>query len=104
MFLYGVAYALVSLSCTLPVFLSVFASALTANDWLATSSLFVAFSIGMGTVITTLALAPALFQSAITSTLRKFMPYVKILSALALIIAGSYLVYYQVALNPFLDL
>ncbi|QPC83040.1 cytochrome c biogenesis protein CcdA [Phototrophicus methaneseepsis] len=102
MFLYGVAYALVSLSCTLPVFLSVFAGALASNDWLATGSLFVAFSFGMGMVVTTLALATALFQTTVTKQLRRLMPYVKMLSAIALIIAGSYLVYYQVVLNPFL--
>ncbi len=102
MFLYGVAYALVSLSCTLPVFLSVFAGALASNDWLATGSLFVAFSFGMGMVVTTLALATALFQTTVTKQLRRLMPYVKMLSAIALMIAGSYLVYYQVVLNPFL--
>jgi cytochrome c biogenesis protein CcdA len=102
MFLYGVAYALVSLSCTLPVFLSVFAGALAASDWLATGSLFIAFSLGMGMVVTTLALAVALFQTTVTKQLRKLMPYVKTLSAIVLIIAGGYLVYYQVALNPFL--
>jgi len=102
MFLYGIAYALVSLSCTLPVFLSVFAGALATGDWLATSSLFVAFSFGMGMVVTTLALATALFQTTVTKQLRRLMPYVKIFSAIALIIAGIYLVYYQVVLNPFL--
>jgi len=102
MFLYGVAYALVSLSCTLPVFLSVFAGALAASDWLATGSLFIAFSLGMGMVVTTLALATALFQTTVTKQLRKLIPYVKTLSAIVLIIAGGYLVYYQVALNPFL--
>ncbi len=104
MFLYGVAYALVSLSCTLPVFLSVFAGALAASDWLATGSLFIAFSFGMGMVVTTLALATALFQTTVTKQLRRLMPYIKTLSAIALIIAGSYLVYYQVVLNPFLVL
>lgn len=104
MFLYGMAYALVSLSCTLPVFLSVFAGALAASDWLTTGSLFVAFSFGMGMVVTTLALATALFQTTVTKQLRRLMPYVKMLSAIALIIAGSYLVYYQVVLNPFLVL
>lgn len=102
MFLYGVAYALVSLSCTLPIFLSVFASSLSANDWLATGGLFIAFSFGMGMVVTTLALATALFQTTVTKQLRRLMPYIKVLSAIALILAGSYLVYYQVVLNPFL--
>lgn len=103
MFLYGVAYAAVSLSCTLPVFLSVFATSLSSNDWVSASALFLAFSLGMGTVITTLALATALFQSTVTRHLRRLMPHVKFVSAIALVLAGSYLVYYQIVLNPFLD-
>lgn len=103
MFLYGMAYAAVSLSCTLPVFLSVFATSLSSNDWLSASALFLAFSLGMGTIITTLALTTALFQSTVTRYVRRLVPYVKTASALALILAGSYLVYYQIALNPFLD-
>jgi len=104
MFLYGVAYAAVSLSCTLPVFLSVFATSLSSNDWLSASALFLAYSLGMGTVITTLALTTALFQSTVTRYVERLMPYVKTVSALALILAGGYLIYYQVVLNPFFDL
>ncbi len=101
MFLYGVSYAAVSLSCTLPVFLSVFATSLAEDDWLLASGLFLAYSLGMGTVITTVALATALFQSSVLRYMRRVMPYVKRISALALILAGGYLVYYQVVLNPF---
>lgn len=97
MFLYGVAYAAVSLSCTLPVFLSVFATSLSSNDWLSTSALFLAFSLGMGVVVTTLALATALFESTVTRYVRRLMLYVRTVSALGLILAGAYLVYYQIA-------
>lgn len=79
-----------------------FAGTLAASDWLTTGSLFIAFSFGMGMVVTTL--ATALFQTTVTKQLRRLMPYVKMLSAIALIIASSYLVYYQVVLNPFLIL
>jgi len=104
MFLYGVSYAAVSLSCTLPVFLSVFATSLAEDDWLSASGLFLAYSLGMGTVITTVALAMALFQSTVTRYVRRLMPYVRTVSALALILTGSYLVYYQVVSNPFFNL
>ncbi|RMG86193.1 MAG: cytochrome c biogenesis protein CcdA [Chloroflexi bacterium] len=100
MFLYGVAYALVSLSCTLPIFLSVFASAMAATDLGSALGLFVAYSGGMGIVIITLALATALFQTTVHQYMRSVMPYVKTLSAGALIVAGAFLVIYQVALNP----
>lgn len=104
MFLYGVAYALVSLSCTLPIFLSVFAGSLASNDITTSITSFFAYSFGMGTVITTLALATALFQNTVATYLRKAMKYVKVVSAIALIITGIYLVYYQVVLNPFLTI
>jgi cytochrome c biogenesis protein CcdA len=104
MFLYGVAYAAVSLSCTLPVFLSVFAGSLAVDEWVSAIALFFAYSLGMGTVITTLALATSVFQSTVTQYLRRLMPYVKGISAIALILAGVYMVYYQIVLNPFLNI
>jgi cytochrome c biogenesis protein CcdA len=102
MFLYGVAYASVSLTCTLPVFLSVFAGALAVKTLLSAVTLFFAYSLGMGTVITTLALATALFQSVISQYIRNLMPYIKSLSAFALILAGLHLVYYQFMVNSFM--
>ncbi|MBZ0305960.1 MAG: hypothetical protein K8I82_07830 [Anaerolineae bacterium] len=102
MFMYGIAYATVSLSCTLPIFLSVFAGSLVLDQWTSAVALFFAYSFGMGTVITTLALATALFQGAILQYLRRIIPHVKMISSVALIITGIYLVYYQVILNPFL--
>jgi cytochrome c-type biogenesis protein len=103
MFLYGVAYALVSLSCTLPIFLSVFAGALAANNVFSVGGMFLAYSLGMGTVITSLALATAWFQSAVTQRFRRLMPSIKVVSALALIAAGGYLIYFQIVLNPLLQ-
>jgi cytochrome c biogenesis protein CcdA len=100
MVLYGVAYALVSLGCTLPVFLSVFAGALASSGILAMGILFFVYSLGMGTVITGLALATVVFEGVVTKQFSRFLPYVNILSAIALILAGVYLVYSQIVLNP----
>jgi len=99
MFLYGIAYALVSLGCTLPIFLSIVAGSLVADGWLSIGALFLAYSLGMGAVITTLALATALFEGVVVQHFRRLMPRVKLVSALALMAAGGYLVYYQVVLN-----
>lgn len=104
MFLYGVAYAAISLSCTLPIFLSVFAGSLTIDEWASGVALFFAYSFGMGTVVTVLALGSALFQGAITQYVRRLVPYIEGMSAVALILAGIYLIYYEVVLNPFLEL
>lgn len=101
MFLYGVAYAGVSLNCTLPIFLSVLAGALAEDSWGKQGALFIAYGLGMGTVVITIALATALFQNTVVRHVRRVMPYIKPISAIVLIVAGSYLLYYQVVRNPF---
>lgn len=103
MILYGIAYAALSLNCTLPIFLSVFAGSLAVDRWWDGGLLFLSYSLGMGTVITTLALATALFQNTVIHYVRRLMPHVKTLSAAALILAGSYLIYYQLVRSAFFN-
>ena len=92
MFVYGVAYALASLSCTLPIFLVAVGAALTAGP-VGSLALFVAYSVGMGLVLTAVALGAALFQGAVSTTLRRALPYVQQVSALLLVVAGGYLLW-----------
>ena len=92
MFVYGVAYALVSLSCTLPIFLVAVGAALTAGP-VGSLALFVAYSVGMGLVLTAVALGAALFRGAVSTTLRRALPYVQQVSALLLVVAGGYLLW-----------
>jgi cytochrome c biogenesis protein CcdA len=100
MFLYGVAYALASLSCTIPIFLSVLAGALASGNLLDGVLVFTSYGLGMGVVMTTVAMGSALFQGAVTAWLRRLLPHVKIISSVALVLAGVYLIVYQLALNP----
>lgn len=93
-FLFGVAYALTSLSCTLPVFLAVVGSSLTAQGFLSAALQFVSYSLGMGLVILILTLGMALFKGATVGLLYRTLPIVERLSAILLILAGAYITYY----------
>ncbi len=99
MFLYGIAYGLASLGCALPVFLSVVAGAFTAGGLGQGIFMFISYSLGMGTVLVSVALGAALFKGAVARRMRRILPYVKTLSAIALIGAGLYLTY-QAVINP----
>ena len=93
-FLFGIAYGLSSLSCTLPLFLVVVGSALAAQGFVPGVVQFTSFSLGMGAVLISLALSVVFFRSAVDQGMRFLMPYVERVGALALVAAGSYLVYY----------
>lgn len=94
-FLFGVAFAAASLSCTLPIFLVVVGSAMTTGDFLFGMIQFFSYSLGMGTVLLFLTLGIALFKEGfIVGKLRKFMPWVQQVSAVFLMLAGGYIVYY----------
>ncbi len=98
-FLFGLAYAIGSLSCTLPIFLVVVGSALVTRGFGASLGQFVAYSLGMGTVLVAAIIGTALFRGAVTRALGRLVPHVHTASALFLIAAGLYLVYYWVVVG-----
>ncbi len=94
--LFGVAYAVCSLSCTLPVFLVVVGTSLATRGFVASLGQFAGYSVGMGAVITGVTFGAALFGGATARGLRAALPYVHRASAVFLMGAGSYIVYYWV--------
>jgi cytochrome c biogenesis protein CcdA len=97
MFMFGVIYAIGSLSCTLPIFLVVVGSALGGSRDLAASfGPFLAYAGGMGAVILVVTVGAAAFRRAVSRWLDRFTPYVHRFSAFFLIGAGLYLVYYWI--------
>jgi cytochrome c-type biogenesis protein len=94
MLLYGLAYAVASLSCTIAPFLAVTTSAFRAESIPAGVAVFVAYAIGMGLVIGVLAVALALARDSVVRRLRGVMPYVNRLSGALLVLAGGYVAYY----------
>jgi cytochrome c biogenesis protein CcdA len=96
MFLFGMAYAISSLSCTLPIFLVVIGSALGSAGLFVSLAQFLGYSLGMGAVLGVITVGTALFREVVERWLRRVLPYVHRLSALFLIGAGIYLIYYWV--------
>ncbi len=96
MYLYGVGYALASLACTLPVFVFVVSGAAAAGGGpVATLAIFAVFALGMGAVLLAVALGAVLFQGAVSRWLRRFIPYIRKVSAMLLVAAGIYLLGYM---------
>lgn len=93
-FLFGLAYGLASLSCTLPVFLAVMGGGLTAGSLASGAGQFVSYGLGMTSVLLVLTLALAFFKKGVISRLRGVVPYVQIISAVLLVLAGAYIVFY----------
>jgi cytochrome c biogenesis protein CcdA len=94
MFVYGIVYATVSLSCTLPIFLIAVASSFRASTPVAAVLTLLAYAIGMGLVLLVLTLAVALARTSIVTTSRNLVRYVSRLSGGLLVLAGAYLTWY----------
>lgn len=103
-FLYGIAFALASLSCTLPIFLVAVGSVVTTEGLAPGFVQFVSYGVGMGAVMTALTLSVALFKGALVSYLRRWVPYVERISALLLFGAGIYIIYYWLTTGGLLSL
>lgn len=93
-FLFGIVFALSSLSCTLPIFLTVVGSSLVVRGLLAGVLQFVLYALGMGLVVLVLTVGTALLKGAAIIGLRKATPYAGRVSALLMMVAGAYIVYY----------
>ncbi len=88
-FLFGVGYGIVSLSCTLPIFLAVTGTAATGG-MIASVFSFVTYAFGMGTILTALAVGAALSRSGLAAVMGSLLPYVNRTSGVLLFLAGMY--------------
>lgn len=94
MFLYGVSYAIASLSCTIGPFLAVTSTTFRSESFFAGVGVFVAYALGMGVVVTALTVAVALAKAGLIGRLRQVMPYVSKASGYLLVVAGAYVAWY----------
>ncbi len=94
-FLFGIAYAITSLGCTLPIFLMVIGSSIASGDFIAGMIQFVSYALGMGTVLLVLTLGMAfLREGVVVGKLRSFVPHIQKISGVIVILAGLYTIYY----------
>ena len=96
MLLYGVAYAIASLSCTVAPFLAVTTSTFRSEGVLDGLAVYVAYALGMGLVVGILSLAVALARDGVVQQVRRVVPYVGRISGALLIVAGAYVTYYGI--------
>lgn len=94
MFLYGVSYAVASLSCTIGPFLAVTSTTFRSANLVSGVGVFVAYALGMGIVVTALTVAVALAKAGLVGRLRQAMPYVSRGSGYLLVVAGAYVAWY----------
>lgn len=91
---FGLSYAIASLSCTLPVFLAVVAGTVTRTDLASGVATFVAYGMGMSLVLVAVALAVAVARTALVRCLRLVSRRMDRVAAVLLMVAGVYVVGY----------
>jgi len=101
-FLYGIGYALCSISCTIPIFLVVVAQAFAVSA-LNGAIHFLAYGLGMTLMVLALSLVMAFSKQAIRRYLPSVMRWMQPLGAWVLIGAGGYLIYYNLVYSGVLD-
>jgi cytochrome c-type biogenesis protein len=101
--LFGLAYGLASLSCTLPIFLAVVGASITTATASAALAALVLYGLGMGSVIVTLTIAAGLFKAALAVRMRRIVRSVDAIGTIALFAAGAYIVYYWLTIGGLLS-
>lgn len=94
MFLYGISYAVASLSCTIPIFIGIVSTTLERESFVAGVATFLAYGLGMGMTLAILTIAVALARSGIVRSFRRILPYVNRISGGFLVVAGAFVSYY----------
>ena len=97
-FLFGIAYAIASLSCALPIFLAaigfVAGQSLSAGTILEPIIGSISYGLGMGAMLVLATLGVVLFKDLVQRGLRAVFPYIEPIGNVAMVLAGLYLVYY----------
>ena len=97
-FLFGVAYAIVSLSCALPVFLAaigiIVGSGISVGGTLNIAVGALAYGLGMGAIMTGVTVVALFFEDATTRLVSRLLPWVDRVGKIAMVFAGIYITYY----------
>jgi cytochrome c-type biogenesis protein len=99
---FGVAYAVGSLTCALPLFVAGVAGTFTRLGLLPGIATFAAYALGMGTLVTGLALITVHASGELSRRLRRASRFVPVIANTLEAIVGLYLVFYWVTdlINP----
>ncbi len=94
MFMFGISYAVASLSCTIGLFIAAVASSFSADGVANGTANFVAYGVGMGAVMVFLTMALALARTSVVPAMRRMFRWINPISGLVLIASGVYVANY----------
>ena len=93
-FIFGVSYAVASLSCTMPIFLAITTSSFVKHGIIGAIGQFIGYGLGMSFTILFVTISVAIFKGALIGKLIRLAPRLNPLVAWVLILTGSYLIFY----------
>jgi cytochrome c-type biogenesis protein len=94
MFVFGVSYAVASVGCTLPLFLTAVAGTIERQSLADGIAVFLVYGLGMTIVLTALTVTIALARTSLVRLLRRSQEYVSRVSGGLVALAGAYVAYY----------
>jgi cytochrome c-type biogenesis protein len=94
MFVFGVSYAVASIGCTLPLFLTAVAGTITRDSVLDGALVFAVYGLGMTLLLLGLTVGMALARTSIVRWLRRAQPYIGRVAGGLVALAGAYVAYY----------
>jgi cytochrome c biogenesis protein CcdA len=94
MYVFGLAYAIASIGCTLGPFSATVLGTIDTDGFFQGIIAVVLYGAAMSLLITTLTVTLALAQGGLLKSLRTGMKYVEIASAIVMILSGLYLTWY----------
>ncbi len=93
MFLFGVSYAVASVSCTLPVFVAQVSNTF-GRSFASGVGVFLTFTLGMAVVLVVLSVAVALARQSLVAAVRRAVRYVNRVAGALLVVTGAYVAWY----------
>ena len=96
MFLFGMSYAIASLSCTIGIYIAVVIGTTNRENLLSGVTALLCYAGGMTVILITLAVAIALARDGMVHRMRSLLQYVDRIAGVLLVLVGAYLVYYGI--------
>jgi cytochrome c-type biogenesis protein len=96
LFVFGIAYGVASIGCALPLFIGGVAGSFTQSGFLRGCSDFVAYALGMGVLLTVLAVVVAIAGPAAARRIRVVSRAIPIVGGVVLMAVGAYVTLYWV--------
>ena len=96
MFVYGVSYAVASLSCTLGPFLVALTPTFRNEGTAAGMTAFIAYALGMGTIVTIVTVLVSAAEQGVVASVRDAGRWVNRISGGLLVVAGVYVTWYGI--------